>query len=406
MDDNGVTVVLDNGAYTAKLGLASQDDPQVLLNCIMKAKAERRRAFIGNQIDECRDASGLFYILCFQKGYLLNWDIQKTVWDYFFSNEGTGINLEDRNILVTEPQLNFASIQETMVEILFEEYHCNGIHKTTTAELAAYNYCADSGEETSMQALNCIVVDVGYSFTHVVPFVRGKRVLKGIRRIEVGGKALTNHMKEIISYRHINLMDESYVVNQIKEDVCFVSQNFADDMRVHSDPKKRAEITVEYMLPDFTTVKRGYIRKGSGGGGGQPTEDEDCDQQSMRLCNERFTVPELLFNPSDVGIQQVGIPEAVIDALKDCPAYAHHELLRNILVIGGSSLFPGFVPRLKSEIRALAPDDLEVSLIFPDDPISYGWYGGKEMASSDGFKETLLTRDEYEENGYTASNGR
>lgn len=394
-------VVLDNGAYTAKLGLASHEDPQITLNCIMKAKAERRRAFIGNQIEECRDASGLFYILCFQKGYLLNWDVQKTVWDYIFSNEGSGISLEDRNILVTEPQLNFPSIQETMIEILFEEYHSSGVHKTTTAELAAYNYCADS-EETSMQALNCIVLDVGYSFTHVVPFVRGKRVTKGIRRVEVGGKVLTNHLKEIISYRHLNVMDESYVVNQIKEDVCFVSQNFADDMRVHTDAKKRAEVTVEYMLPDFTTVKRGYIRKSPA----KNTVSEDSDQQSMRLCNERFTVPELLFNPSDVGIQQVGIPEAVIDALKDCPSYAHHELLRNILVIGGTSLFPGFIPRLKSEIRALAPDDLEVSIIFPDDPISYGWYGGKEMASNDSFRDIVLTREEYEENGYSASNGR
>lgn len=394
-------VVLDNGAYTAKLGLASHEDPQITLNCIMKAKAERRRAFIGNQIEECRDASGLFYILCFQKGYLLNWDVQKTVWDYIFSNEGSGISLEDRNILVTEPQLNFPSIQETMIEILFEEYHSSGVHKTTTAELAAYNYCADS-EETSMQALNCIVLDVGYSFTHVVPFVRGKRVTKGIRRVEVGGKVLTNHLKEIISYRHLNVMDESYVVNQIKEDVCFVSQNFADDMRVHTDAKKRAEVTVEYMLPDFTTVKRGYIRQSPA----KNTISEDSDQQSMRLCNERFTVPELLFNPSDVGIQQVGIPEAVIDALKDCPAYAHHELLRNILVIGGTSLFPGFIPRLKSEIRALAPDDLEVSIIFPDDPISYGWYGGKEMACNDSFRDIVLTREEYEENGYSASNGR
>ncbi|KAM7350509.1 actin-related protein 6 [Cochliomyia hominivorax] len=402
MDDNSATMVLDNGAYTAKLGLSSHDDPQINLNCIMKAKAERRRAFIGNQIDECRDASGLFYILCFQKGYLLNWDVQKTVWDHFFSPEGCGISLEDRNMLVTEPQLNFPSIQEAMIEILFEEYHCAGIHKSTTAELAAYNYCAES-EETTMHNLNCIVVDVGYSFTHIVPFIRGKRVTKGIRRIEVGGKVLTNHLKELISYRHLNVMDESYVVNQIKEDICFVSQDFAEDMKVHTDNKKRSEIVVDYVLPDFTTVKRGYIRKKDTS---QNPLIDDSDQQSVRLCNERFTVPELLFNPLDVGIQQVGIPEAVIDALKECPSYTHHELLRNILVIGGSSLFPGFIPRLKKEIRSLAPDDLEVSLIFPEDPIGYGWYGGKELASSDSFKDLLLTREEYEESGYAACNGK
>lgn len=45
----------------------------------MKAKSERRRPFIGNQIEECRDVSGLFYILGFQKGYLLNWDIQVSI---------------------------------------------------------------------------------------------------------------------------------------------------------------------------------------------------------------------------------------------------------------------------------------------------------------------------------------
>ena len=36
-------------------------------NAIMKAKSERRRPFIADQIEDCRDASGLFYILPFQK---------------------------------------------------------------------------------------------------------------------------------------------------------------------------------------------------------------------------------------------------------------------------------------------------------------------------------------------------
>ena len=33
----------------------------------MKAKSERRRPFVGDQLEDCRDASGLFYILPFQK---------------------------------------------------------------------------------------------------------------------------------------------------------------------------------------------------------------------------------------------------------------------------------------------------------------------------------------------------
>jgi len=33
----------------------------------MKAKSERRRTFIGDQLSECRDKSGLYFMLGFQK---------------------------------------------------------------------------------------------------------------------------------------------------------------------------------------------------------------------------------------------------------------------------------------------------------------------------------------------------
>ena len=33
----------------------------------MKAKNERRKQYIGSQIDDCKDLSGIFYVLPFQK---------------------------------------------------------------------------------------------------------------------------------------------------------------------------------------------------------------------------------------------------------------------------------------------------------------------------------------------------
>ena len=35
-------------------------------------------------------------------------------------------------------------------------------------------------------------------------------------RIDVGGKLLTNHLKEVISYRQLQVMDETYVMNQVR----------------------------------------------------------------------------------------------------------------------------------------------------------------------------------------------
>ncbi|UYV77132.1 ACTR6 [Cordylochernes scorpioides] len=37
------------------------------------------------------------------------------------------------------------------------------------------------------------------------------------------------------------------------------------------------------------------------------------------MNNERFTVPELLFHPSDVGLRQMGISEAVLEVMAATP---------------------------------------------------------------------------------------
>ena len=47
------------------------------------------------------------------------------------------------------------------------------------------------------------VVDAGFSFTHALPLFDGQVLLDGVRRINLGGKALTNYFKELVSYRYI-----------------------------------------------------------------------------------------------------------------------------------------------------------------------------------------------------------
>lgn len=53
----------------------------------------------------------------------------------------------------------------------------------------------------------------------------------------------------------------------------------------------------EYVLPDFKTIKKGFVRTQDQ----QLTINED-DNQIVRMTNDRFAVPEILFNPTDIGI--------------------------------------------------------------------------------------------------------
>lgn len=377
--------ILDNGGYTAKVGLSTME-AKVVPNCIMKAKSERRRPFIGSQIDECRDASGLFYILPFQKGFLINWDTQKTIWDYIFSKECCPVNFNDTPLILTEPLFNFASIQEAITEIFFEEYECQTLLRINATDLAEYNYRKAHKNQCTL------VVDTGYSFTNIVPYIKGKKYWAGIRRIDVGGKVLTNHLKEILSYRQLNVMDETYVINQVKEDSCFVSQDFMKDMEIASKKGAENPIAKDYVLPDYTSIRRGYLRD-------IVKPDEDLEQQTLRLNNERFSIPELLFHPSDVGIPQMGIPEAIMHSINACPEENMESLLENIILYGGNALFPGFRDRVYNDVRSLALDHFDVNVTMADNPVTYAWEGGKKIFRDPEFYSLCMTREEYEEEG-------
>ncbi|XP_042571330.1 actin-related protein 6-like isoform X1 [Cyprinus carpio] len=328
----------------------------------------------------------------FQKGYLVNWDVQRKVWDHLFGKDMFKVDFADTNIVITEPYFNFSSIQDTMNEILFEEYQFQSALRINAGSLSAHRYFHENNSE-----LCCIVVDSGFSFTHIVPYCRGRKMKEGICRINVGGKLLSNHLKEIISYRQLHVMDETYVINQVKEDVCYVSQDFYKDMEIAQLKGEDNTVMRDYVLPDFSSIKKGFCK---------PREEMNftgkykTGEQILRLTNERFAVPEMLFHPSDIGIQEMGIPEALVNSINNMPEEMQPHFYKNIVLTGGNALFPGYRDRVYKEVRALAPVEYQVSVVLPQNPICYPWEGGKLLAENPDFEEMVVTREDYEENGH------
>ena len=64
-------------------------------------------------------------------------------------------------------------------------------------------------------------------------------------------------MKDILSYRQLYVMEETYVINQVKEDACFMSVNFKNDMRIACYHDENNTIVQNYVLPDFNNIRRG-----------------------------------------------------------------------------------------------------------------------------------------------------
>ncbi|CAG0918751.1 unnamed protein product, partial [Notodromas monacha] len=371
-------VVLDNGAHTLKVGLSTDAHPKVIPNCIMKVKNERRRAFVGAQIDACKDLSGLFYILAFEKGYLVNWEVQKTIWESVFTQD---LELEGKEILITTPMFNFTSVNEGIQEMMFEEFQVSALTLRPGPDLSAWKSHLDC----------CVIIDCGFSFSHIIPYFMGERIENCVRRVDVGGKVLTNYLTEIVSYRQLNVMDEGYVINQMKEDVSFVSLDFTKDMKACAT--KNNKIAREYVLPDFLNIKRGFMRECG-------IASENSNEQVVHLMNERFSVPELLFSPGNVGLDQMGVAEATVEVIqKLCPENLRFSLFSNIILTGGCVKFRNFAKRLERDIRSMACDLYDVKVTMTDDPITAHWSGGAAFVKSKEYAARKMTREDYEELG-------
>ncbi|KAG5444830.1 Actin- protein 6 [Clonorchis sinensis] len=402
------TLILDLGGGCLKIGFSTDRKPRIIDNCIFKSKTLSGRTFVANEIEECNNLSSLYCIMPFKKGYLNSWDIQTQILDTAFKKvfKERGSQISDSNLIVTEPYFNFASTKETMNEIFFEEYQFAGLMRSNPALLAAYKYQAESVQRLSRY---CMVIDSGYSFTHLLPMGDGRIMSDFVLRLSVGGKILTNRLVEIVSYRHLDVRSEVYIMNQCKEDVCYVSTDFWTDLSTaKSDPNKNP-ILREYVLPDYAEVHRGYVRDPNAGGGtSQSTSSgttglKRSTQQGyvLRLNNERFTVPELLFHPGDVGYREMGLTEAIGYLMCErLPPAVRPGAWANCLVIGGNARFPGFLERLKSDLRCLPADDLAVNVFSPTNPQTYAWEGGSLLAErKDDMAQFLVTRAEYEEHG-------
>ena len=273
-----------------------------------------------------------------------------------------------------------------------------------------------------------LIIDSGYSHTTVTPVFEGRPLQRAIRRLDFGGKHITNLLKEVISVRHFDLHQDTKIVNDIKEDTCFVSNDFKSDMEktwkgnegrqkttshvnrdenameVDNKPAE-SEARVEYILPDGVHLLRGFSRPHDPSAAAARKRKLNAMAQdaeiAMTLGNERFTIPEIIFSPSDIGSKQPGLADCVMQSLAVLPPLIQATMLSNLLVVGGNASLPGFVSRVQDELRMRVKTEWAVRVRKMDDPIKSTWLGGARMASRhrDVVRVYGVTREEYLEHG-------
>ncbi|KAK3682205.1 actin family [Podospora appendiculata] len=420
------TLVIDNGANTIKAGFVRDvnegdsdqtavDGPRIIPNCI--ARDRHRRTFVGSDFEKCKDFGEIAFRRPVEKGFIVNWEVQKEIWEreFFDSKAPQKCDPSETRLILAEQPNSLPALQAHCDQMVYEEFGFASYYRGIGPSFNAYQdiqgiFRTPRAPDTiaELPAEVILLIDSGYSHTTITPILQGRPLQPAIRRLDVGGRLMTNYLTRLLSVRHFDMRNDPYIVNEMKESACYVSLDFKGDLEKtwkgtrgerRKDYLTGGGIAKDYVLPDSHTRFHGVVREYEPGVSARARKGAISTEDILTLRSERFVVPELLFSPSDIGMRQPGLADLVMQSLAALPIGLWPSLLANIVVVGGNSLFEGFVQRLQTEIAQRMPDSCTVRVVRPEDPITSTWHGAANFARHEHAGKLAVTKQEYEEHG-------
>merc|ERR1712093_860785 len=108
----------------------------------------------------------------------------------------------------------------------------------------------------------------------------------------------------------------------------------------------------------------------------------------------RMGAPEVLFDRGENSIQSI-----CMKAIQTCDLDFRQDLIRSLVVAGGTSMLPGLAKRLHRELTDMLPTEMARQVdVCADSQRKYAaWIGGSMFASLSTFEHVAITKAEFEE---------
>ena len=367
-DELNSVVVIDNGSSVIKAGFGGDDAPRKIypsfvgytkkspINIAMDEKA----FYVG---EDARERRGRLEMKRpFVDSLVNSWEDVENLWSFTFFNV-LKVCPDEVFCVMTESPMNPKKYREKTMETLFELFNLEGVYLASKSLMSLYS----TGRTTGC------VVDSGYGVSFCVPIFEGYASAQNVTKLDLGGRHLDDCLNKVLfnkGYEFTTAL-ELELLAEIKEKLCFVyySERYKDNKTKKVDAESKT-----YHLPDDSIV---------------------------RLADERYEIPEILFQPSKAGLPSntPGLHDNCFKSIMKSNVEIRAELFKNIVLGGGNTLFDKFNDRLEHEIREMAPTKTDIDVVHNKERMFSSWIGGSIIGNMDTFQHLCISRKEYEEYG-------